>query len=82
MRHDNGVRHMFFNLYGDVVRFLLLSSPICSARSQVGGKSLTAKEGSLSKTMKGSFADLCLKYDDVRNVDRLAAVQVSTVRHF
>lgn len=51
---------------------------------QVGEKSLTAKEGSLNRTMKSSFSDLCIKYDDVRNVDRMAAVQVrpSTVLDF
>ncbi|CAM9367113.1 unnamed protein product [Ectocarpus fasciculatus] len=42
---------------------------------KVGDKSLTAKEGGLSRTMKSSFSDLCIKYDDIRNVDRMAAVQ-------
>lgn len=46
---------------------------------KVGDKSLTAKEGSLTRTMKSSFSDLCIKYDDTRNVDRMAAVQVSRV---
>lgn len=46
---------------------------------QVGDRSLTAKEGSLSRTMKSSFADLCIKYEDVRNVDRMAAVQASSI---
>lgn len=27
--------------------------------------------------MKSSFSDLCVKYDDIRNVDRMAAVQAS-----
>lgn len=44
---------------------------------QVGDKSLTAREGSLSRSMKSSFKDLCVKYEDVRNVDRMAAVQAS-----
>lgn len=43
----------------------------------MGEKSLTAREGSLSRTMKSSFSDLCVKYEDVRNVDRMAAVQAS-----
>ena len=46
---------------------------------KVGDKSLTAKEGGLSRTMKSSFSDLCIKYDDIRNVDRMAAVQASLV---
>lgn len=48
----------------------------CHVLSQVGERSLTAKEGSLTRTMKSSFSDLCIKYEDVRNVDRMAAVQV------
>lgn len=46
---------------------------------KVGDKSLTAKEGGLSRTMKSSFSDLCIKYDDIRNVDRMAAVQASEI---
>ena len=46
-------------------------------RTKVGDKSLTAKEGGLTRTMKSSFSDLCIKYDDIRNVDRMAAVQAS-----
>lgn len=45
--------------------------------AKVGDKSLTAKEGGLTRTMKSSFSDLCIKYEDVRNVDRMAAVQAS-----
>lgn len=45
----------------------------------MGDKSLTAKEGGLTRTMKSSFSDLCIKYDDIRNVDRMAAVQASRV---
>lgn len=45
----------------------------------MGDKALTAREGSLTRTMKSSFSDLCVKYDDIRNVDRLAAVQASAV---
>lgn len=43
----------------------------------MGDRSLTAKEGGLTRSMRSSFADLCIKYDDVRNVDRMAAVQVT-----
>ncbi len=46
---------------------------------KVGEKSLTAKEGGLTRTMKSSFSDLCIKYEDIRNVDRMAAVQASSV---
>lgn len=46
---------------------------------KVGDKSLTAKEGGLTRTMKSSFSDLCIKYDDIRDVDRMAAVQVRRV---
>lgn len=48
--------------------------------AKVGDKSLTAKEGGLTRTMKSSFSDLCIKYDDIRNVDRMAAVQVSQAK--
>lgn len=47
--------------------------------AKVGEKSLTAKEGGLTRTMKSSFSDLCIKYEDIRNVDRMAAVQASRV---
>lgn len=50
--------------------------PIDVCKYQVGEKSLTAREGSLSRTMKSSFSDLCVKYEDIRTVDRMAAVQV------
>lgn len=43
----------------------------------MGDKSLTAREGTLSRTMKSSLSELCIKYEDVRNVDRMAAVQAS-----
>lgn len=52
-----------------------------SANAKVGDKSLTAKEGGLTRTMKSSFSDLCIKYDDTRNVDRMAAVQVSQAKY-
>jgi hypothetical protein len=48
-----------------------------SEMQQVGEKSMTAKEDALSRTMRSSFADICLKYDDVKNVDKLANVQAS-----
>lgn len=51
----------------------------CHDTAKVGDKSLTAKEGGLSRTMKSSFSDLCIKYDDIRNVDRMAAVQASQI---
>lgn len=47
----------------------------------MGDKSLTAKEGGLTRTMKSSFSDLCIKYDDIRNVDRMAAVQASRAKY-
>lgn len=34
--------------------------------SKVGDKSLTAKEAGLSRTVRSSFQDICIKYDDVR----------------
>ncbi|CAM9251228.1 unnamed protein product [Chrysoparadoxa australica] len=43
--------------------------------TKVGEKSLTAKEGQLNRTMKSSFSDILNKFDDVRNVDKMAAVQ-------
>eukprot|EP00611_Tribonema_gayanum_P010038 TRINITY_DN1995_c0_g2_i1.p1 TRINITY_DN1995_c0_g2~~TRINITY_DN1995_c0_g2_i1.p1 ORF type:complete len:226 (-),score=79.02 TRINITY_DN1995_c0_g2_i1:104-781(-) len=57
------------------VAFALLDEAQSKFVTKVGDKSLAAKEGSLSKTMRSSFADICLKYDDVKNVDKLAAMQ-------
>ena len=58
----------------DVLQLFALV-PFASTNHQVGDKSLTAREGSLSRTMKSSFSDLCLKFEDIRSVDRMAAVQ-------
>ncbi|CAM9570497.1 unnamed protein product [Ectocarpus sp. 8 AP-2014] len=57
------------------IAFTLLEEAQTKFLTKVGDKSLTAKEGGLSRTMKSSFSDLCIKYDDIRNVDRMAAVQ-------
>ncbi|CAM9438763.1 unnamed protein product [Discosporangium mesarthrocarpum] len=61
------------------IAFSMLEEMQSKFLTKVGEKSLTAKEGSLSRTMKSSFSDLCIKFDDVRNVDRLAAVQQDKV---
>jgi Synaptobrevin/Regulated-SNARE-like domain len=57
------------------VAFALLDEVQSKFLTKVGDKSLAAKEGSLSRTMRSSFTDVCLKYDDVKNVDKLASVQ-------
>ncbi|CAM9219456.1 unnamed protein product [Ectocarpus sp. 13 AM-2016] len=61
------------------IAFTLLEEAQTKFLTKVGDKSLTAKEGGLSRTMKSSFSDLCIKYDDIRNVDRMAAVQASQI---
>ncbi|KAG5181470.1 hypothetical protein JKP88DRAFT_263587 [Tribonema minus] len=57
------------------VAFALLDEVQSKFLTKVGEKSLSAKEDTLSRTMRSSFADICLKYDDVKNVDKLASVQ-------
>ncbi|CAM9186159.1 unnamed protein product [Choristocarpus tenellus] len=57
------------------IAFMMLEEMQSKFLTKVGEKSLTAKEGSLNRSMKSSFSDLCIKYDDIRNVDRMAAVQ-------
>ncbi|CAM9103168.1 unnamed protein product [Phaeothamnion confervicola] len=56
------------------VAFALLDEAQIKFETKVGDKSLTAREGSLNRTMKDTFRDLCIKYDDLKNVDRLASV--------
>lgn len=64
----------------DNCRVLLIrASHACVCLCQVSDKSLTAKEGGLTRTMKSSFSDLCIKYEDIRGVDRMAAVQASSM---
>ncbi|CAB1118209.1 unnamed protein product [Ectocarpus sp. CCAP 1310/34] len=62
------------------IAFTLLEEAQTKFLTKVGDKSLTAKEGGLSRTMKSSFSDLCIKYDDIRNVDRMAADKVDVVK--
>lgn len=57
------------------IAFAMLEEMQTKFLTKVGDKALTAREGSLTRTMKSSFSDLCIKYDDIRNVDRMAAVQ-------
>ncbi|CAM9125594.1 unnamed protein product [Sphacelaria rigidula] len=61
--------------YPPRIAFAMLEEMQTKFLTKVGDKSLTAREGSLSRSMKSSFKDLCVKYEDVRNVDRMAAVQ-------
>mmetsp|Transcript_5940 Transcript_5940/g.8938 ORF Transcript_5940/g.8938 Transcript_5940/m.8938 type:complete len:226 (-) Transcript_5940:112-789(-) len=61
--------------YPSRVAFAMLEEVQAKFVTKVGEKSLTAKEGSLSRTFKGSFSDVCLKYEDVKNVDKISSVQ-------
>lgn len=73
-------QHRVFNCVTDKeyparIAFALLEEMQSKFITKVGEKSLTAREGSLSRTMKSSFSDICVKYEDIRTVDRMAAVQ-------
>lgn len=61
--------------YPPRVAFALLDEVQSKFLTKVGDKSLSAREGALSKTMRSSFQDVCLKYEDIKNVDKLASVQ-------
>eukprot|EP01084_Bolivina_argentea_P319000 553319_1 len=61
--------------YPSRVAFAMLEEMETKFLSRVGEKSLTAKEGSLSRAVSSSFREICTKFDDYRNVDRLASVQ-------
>jgi hypothetical protein len=57
------------------VAFTLVEEVQSKFVTKVGDKSLTAKEGSLSRAMNSTFADICIKYEDVKNVDKLSSLQ-------
>mmetsp|Transcript_11341 Transcript_11341/g.14739 ORF Transcript_11341/g.14739 Transcript_11341/m.14739 type:complete len:259 (+) Transcript_11341:143-919(+) len=61
--------------YPSRVAFTLLEEMQSRFLDKAKEKSMTATEGSLSRTVKSIFVDLCTRYDDLKNVDKLASIQ-------
>jgi len=61
--------------YPTRVAFALIEEMQSKFLDKVGVKSLTGGDGALSGTSKKIFSDLCSKYEDLKNVDKLASIQ-------
>mmetsp|Transcript_42726 Transcript_42726/g.70071 ORF Transcript_42726/g.70071 Transcript_42726/m.70071 type:complete len:250 (-) Transcript_42726:160-909(-) len=61
--------------YPSRVVFTLIEEMQSRFLDKTAEKSLTAKDGALSKTTKSIFSEISKKYDDPKNVDQLASIQ-------
>lgn len=60
--------------YPERVTFVMIEEMQSKFLEKCGEKALTSKEGALDKTSKSIFKEICAKYSDLAQVDRVSAV--------